>query len=248
MIRAVKTTLFNDRADAARRHLELLVGRDDVSKIGKVSEIKLSGKLEKGYIVSNDGSILTLPKTGFDELLHLTAPANKDGGENHLEEKQDYCVDFTPYENHIYKALNNVRDFFKRALGRTTGMFSRLLKLVIDSVGYRFDKGTLESVFSRIEKDTFNNPTFIRDFSKYFFKSNNISSSATVDIPEPTDPTDPTIPIVDPVFPIIPIGPPGIPPPTIPTDPPTGVCLDQPNGPFGIGWTGEIRSDSEIPG
>ena len=185
MIRAVKTTLFNDRADAARRHLELLVGRDDVSKIGKVSEIKLSGKLEKGYIVSNDGSILTLPKTGFDELLHLTAPANKDGGENHLEEKQDYCVDFTQYENHIYKALNNVRDFFKRALGRTTGMFSRLLKLVIDSVGYRFDKGTLESVFSRIEKDTFNNPTFIRDFSKYFFKSNNISSSATVDIPEP---------------------------------------------------------------
>ncbi|GEM_PF-3919007 len=190
MIRAVRTTLFNDKANATRKHLETIVDGDDVSKIGAVNEIRSSDKLDVKYVVSEDGNILTLSKNYlsinyFNKLLQLSASDDKESKDNHLDEKQDYYIDFTPYENQVYKALSNVRNFLKRALGRTTGMFSRILQWTLGKVGYQFKAENPEATFTAIEKDTFNDSTFIRDFSRYFFKSRDISSSSSQNIPEP---------------------------------------------------------------
>ena len=174
-MQAVRTILFNNSANQARGYLGSFVSADDLQKASAVSDVNLDTALDKDYeiVPSQNGTVLKLSKSRFGELLKLVnSPENTDS----VREKQDYFTDLTAYENRINKALNNTRDFLKRALNRTTGMFSRLLKFVVNSTGYSIGSD-IDQSFSKIEKETFNDSSFIKSFARYFFKSGNKNQS-----------------------------------------------------------------------
>lgn len=169
MIRAVKAVLLNDTSKSARVLLEDIISEQDKAKIGNVKQVMISDLPDESYRFSGaTGEELHLSRVHFKAILDSLQKLNRGQGQNVQEatvpdivcEQQDRYLDFTPRENQINDTLNNVRHFLHRALGRTTGMFSRVLNWTLKYLGYDMKNDS----FSDVE-NTMKDPSFIREFA-----------------------------------------------------------------------------------
>lgn len=173
MLQAVRLVTFGEATNAVKNQLgQLLTGSAE-----SVSEIKLSRKLGNNecQLQSIEGrQVLNTGETSFGSLLKILMPdreehtllgsVSQDVSQNYVLEKEDRFLDFSPFEKHVNEALNNVRYFLSRALGRTTGMFSRVLKFLFGYLG--FDVSSDQ--FSDDLKSGLANPESIKEIARLY--------------------------------------------------------------------------------
>ncbi|MBI3591330.1 MAG: hypothetical protein HY094_08160 [Candidatus Melainabacteria bacterium] len=148
----------------------LPIAEKDKEKINSGIELCGNSKLQEGpYEVVTDPngkSFLEVPTTEFIKIRNLISSQNNISSEYYSPEDTDKLVGLTSQEDSMLSALNNIKDFWHRAFGRRTGLFSWVLSWTFKRFGF--------SEFEKVE-ETLNSPSFVQGFAKYYKMAKNES-------------------------------------------------------------------------
>ena len=133
------------------------------------------GSIEKIENLNSDGAslILRISRAQFEAARRIVyGDVDIDQAQSHLEaenkndaqvyvESTDRYTGLTSYEENINDALVNVKAYLKRASGRVTGMFSRVLKLIFGNLGFKGDD------YFKDVAGVLDDPLFTRKFARF---------------------------------------------------------------------------------
>ena len=167
-IRAIKAVIHDPQKAKAIR------GMFPGLPIDKEIELRANNGLSEARLLSGSDNVLEIPLAQFIELKKSNniAVENKDGAKGYSLEDKVQLLNASSYENSILGVLNNVKNFWRRAFGRKTGMFSWILSWTFQYLGFN-DIDDVEKVIKQ--------PSFVQGFAEYYKVAKNKSKEEAND-------------------------------------------------------------------
>lgn len=163
MLQAVKVVTFGEATNAVKNQLGGLLVACGKDKVENLRVIQKSKALKDNEYKLDDG-VLHTGQNRFNSILKLVKPQEAISN-GCVFEKEDRFLDLLPFEENINGALNNVRYFINRSLGRTTGMFSRVLKAIFGYLGFNISNDS----FINEANNNLTSPSFIKKVARHFY-------------------------------------------------------------------------------